>query len=143
MTSLLVLAAISLTDAATLVLFAGMFALAVPFIRSRRKDGVIGEQRLVIEGKNLLLETETERRTVAESRLEHAVERRQEAEKKAAAIEARYQEQAKYTAENALGEVKDVIFETGKETQRALGRIESLLSAVMVANELRDVPGES
>lgn len=112
--------------------FAVLVALiaAFPIIRSKRKDVVISEQGQVIESIKLRLEALEADLAGARRRADNAEEQARQAETSVEHWRARYQEQEKYTAPEALELVA-----------KKLASIEELLRMWMVKDEMRDLPG--
>lgn len=104
-------------------------AVAFPVIRSKRKDAVIHEQKQVIESHKNRLDALDADLIGACERADEAEEWAHKSETNAEHWRARYQEQEKYTAPEALELVA-----------KKLGAIEELLRMWIVKDETRDLP---
>lgn len=77
-------------------------AVSVPTLRSKRKDGVISEQLLVIQSHETRIKALERDLGGAKERADAAAMAAREAETRAAQWQARYEEQSRYTAGPAI-----------------------------------------
>jgi hypothetical protein len=110
----------------------GLFS--VPFLRSRRKDGIIAEQKQTIDSKDALLLTRTEERDECQQRVRQIEQGAGHLKEELARMEARYDEQSHYTAQGALEAVMKLVEQGDRNQERRhkelMGALHVLTSSV-------------
>lgn len=103
------------------VLNVAMFLLvavvAVPVLRSKRKDGIIDEQAKVIESHERRINALEQDLKGAQDRANEVSVALAEANNRAAAAEARYEEQLKYTARPAVEQFERMLLDHQRGVQ--------------------------
>jgi hypothetical protein len=125
------------TDFNTWLNIVGLVALglfSVPFLRSRRKDGIIAEQKQTIDSKDALLLTRTEERDECQQRVRQIEQGAGHLKEELARMEARYEEQSNYTAQGALEAVMQLVEQGDRNQERRhkelMGTLHVLTSSV-------------
>lgn len=92
-----------------ILVFAAAVVVAVPWLRSKRKDGVIRELEEVVDTKDRLIVSLRDDIKGVAQRADQLAERVTSCERAAAEWQARYEEQSKYTAREAFTHFEQIM----------------------------------
>ena len=115
--------------------------VARPLLRAKRKDGTISDQENAIKAKDAYIETlegERDRCLEQNRQMEEAVKF---AQKQEAVAEAKYEEQARYTAESALNTIEGILERSETESERRHREIISALAKIVPATGVQGASG--
>jgi Tfp pilus assembly protein PilX len=126
----------------TVVGLVAIMVAAVPFIRSRRKDGMIMELQKALEVSEAFVKQKERECVGVSARAERLERERNEAKEEAAACKARYDELSQYTARPAfeqvireLAGIKTVIETTSQASNDLMLKNLEVLAKIEVNNQ--------
>lgn len=114
--------------------------VAVPVLRAKRKDAIITEQSQVIESHERRIKALEDDLLGAQKRADELAQQLVTSQTDLAAANARYEEQAKYTAGPAIEQFKEILLEHQQAVQE---RHQLMIAALERITGALDVPRQA